>query len=115
MMGSMYLYIANNDKSIVSEPVIAQSDLPKYDEIKKEENSSVVEIKDEIKVASQNKVIVEKLKANKEILKQETQNIPIVAQETDNLEQKMEKLPTAVVRIIGSSSLNDSTMTSKVF
>ena len=97
MIGSMYLFIAKNDKALISEPVIAKVDLQKDDEIE-EEKSQDAEFKDEIKIISQNKV-VEKLKINKEILDQKAQVISVITYETDKLEQNLEKLASLPVKI----------------
>ena len=98
IIGSMYLYIAKNDKILVSEPVIAQVDMQKDDKIEKEEKYLDVEFKDEIKIISQNKVINE-LKVNKEILNHKEQDIPVITQETDKLEQNLEKLSPFPIKI----------------
>lgn len=98
IIGSMYLYIAKNDKMLVSEPVIAQVDVPKDDKIEKEEKYPLVEFKDEIKIVSQNKV-VEKLKINKKTVNQKTQDISIIARKSDKLEQNLEKMPSFPIKI----------------
>lgn len=97
MLGSTFLYFFGNNENIVSEPILAQSDMPKYDKIEKKAEVKVLDVIDEKEINIKNNV-TDKLLAKNEILDPKTQE---VASNTkfDSLKQNIEKLLSFPIKI----------------